>query len=153
MPSVMRVLHRNEPHDALTDLSVPQLRMLRILNGAPHTTSAVGDILGLSVSAVTQMVNRLAAAGFVARADDDSDRRVKKLSLTNLGRDIMDRRRASRIAQAEQSLAKLPVEARRQLIQSLELLVVHGQSGNDECELTVVAELEQRLPPLTEPKI
>ena len=93
MPRVMRVLHHQDPEDALADFSVPQLRMLRILNGAPHTTSAVGESLGLSVSAITQMANRLEASGLVARTDDESDRRIKMLSLTQRGRDIMVRRR------------------------------------------------------------
>jgi DNA-binding MarR family transcriptional regulator len=97
------------------------------------------------------MVNRLEAAGFVARADDANDRRIKLLSLTEHGRDIMDCRRQRRISQAEAALAKLSATARRQLIQSLELLVVQGRRGDDECELTVVAELEHRLPPLADP--
>jgi DNA-binding MarR family transcriptional regulator len=152
MPIVLRVLHRNDPHDALAELSVAQLRILRILSGSPHTASAVGDILGLSVSAITQIVNRLEATGFVFRSDDESDRRIKKLALTDQGREILSSRRQNRVAQAELALSRLPATARRQLIGSLELLISQGHIENDERELTVVAELEHRLPPVSEPK-
>ncbi len=152
MPKVMRVLHRHDPDDALAEFSVPQLRMLRILTGAPHTASVVGELLGLSVSAITQMANRLEASGLIARTDDESDRRIKNLSLTLKGRGIMTRRRELRVTQAEIALAKLPEAARKQLIQSLEQLVTQGGLGKDERALSVIAELEQRLPPLEDQK-
>ena len=98
------------------------------------------------------MANRLEASGLIARTDDESDRRIKNLSLTQKGRDIMTRRRELRVTQAEIALAKIPEAARKQLIQSLQQLVTQGGLGNDERALSVIAELEQRLPPLEDQK-
>src|ERR1022692_706666 len=91
--------------DPLVELPVGQMRMLRLLGGQSWTPSSLGEELGLSVSAVTQMANRLDTIGMVARVEDPSDRRVKHLTLTPLGRELLKKRQDRRVYLLESVLA------------------------------------------------
>ncbi|MHB8636133.1 MAG: MarR family winged helix-turn-helix transcriptional regulator [Fimbriimonadaceae bacterium] len=143
----LRALYKHDPADPLTDYSVSQLRLLRSLHGGSSTASALGEELGLSVSAITQMANRLEAAGLVARADDGADRRIKHLSLTERGIQLLAARRSRRIDQAQIVLARLSPVERRTLIEALDQVVLAGGSHKGKQPHFVIAELELRLPP------
>ena len=147
MPQAMRALYRQDPTDPLLDFSVAQLRLLRSLREGPCTASSLGEDLGLSVSAITQMANRLEASGLVGRTDDVADRRTKHLSLTERGQRLLAERRSRRIDQAQQVLARLTVAQRRQLIDALDKVVLAGGSHEGKQPHFLVAELEFRLPP------
>lgn len=145
LPRAIRLLYVADETSPLSELTVPQLRLLRMLTCASRTASSVGEKLGLSVSAVTQMVNRLEAAGLVQRIDDNDDRRVKHLSLTEEGRRQLEARRKRRVALAEIALAGLTGESRSQLLSSLQQLIATSKD-NQADRLTYVAEVELRLP-------
>ena len=147
IPQAMRALYRQDPADPLMDYSVPQLRLLRSLIAGPSTASSLGEDLGLSVSAITQMANRLEASGLVARTDDAVDRRIKHLSLTERGVELLAERRSRRIDQAQAVLARLTAEQRKRLIQALDTVVLAGGSQDGKQPHFLVAELELRLPP------
>jgi DNA-binding MarR family transcriptional regulator len=147
IPQAMRALYRQDPTDPLLDFSVAQLRLLRSLREGASTASSLGEALGLSVSAITQMANRLEASGLVVRIDDVADRRIKHLSLTERGLQLLAERRSKRIDQAEEVLARLTGEQRAQLIDSLNKVVLAGGSHEGEQPHSLVAELELRLPP------
>ena len=147
VPQAMRAMYRQDPTDPLMDYSVPQLRLLRSLRGGSRTASLLGEELGLSVSAITQMANRLEASGLVERTDDSNDRRIKHLSLTKRGTELLAERRSRRIDQAQEVLARLTVKQRHQLIGALEALVVASGDHDGNQPHFLVAELELRLPP------
>ena len=58
----------------------------------------LGAKLGLGQSATSGLVQRLVAAGFVARSEEEGDGRAARLQLTRLGRER--RKEAARRAQA-----------------------------------------------------
>ena len=147
IPQAMRALYRHDPADPLMDFSVPQLRLLRSLRVGPSTASLLGEDLGLSVSAITQMANRLEAAGLVFRTDDVADRRIKHLSLTDRGLQLLAERRSRRIDQAQEVLARLTHQERGQLIDALNKVVLAGGAHEGKQPRFLVAELELRLPP------
>lgn len=147
MSQAMRALYRPDPTDPLVEYSVAQLRLLRCLRLAPETASSLGEQLGLSVSAITQMVNRLEACGLVCRTDDSADRRIKHLSLTEKGERLMEERRSRRVDQAEEVLGRLTAEQRKQLIDVLGKVVLAGGKTEGRQPHFLVAELELRLPP------
>lgn len=69
-----------------TDLSVAQLLVLRIVG--EHEGTSVKDIanlMGLTSSAITQVVNVLAEKGYLFRAENPADRRALKLRLSHRG--------------------------------------------------------------------
>jgi DNA-binding MarR family transcriptional regulator len=72
-------------------LSVPQLSTLfRLYHHEACCVTDVGEHLGVTNAAASQMVDRLVQAGYLARAEDPADRRSKQLSLTLKGRALVE---------------------------------------------------------------
>jgi DNA-binding MarR family transcriptional regulator len=81
------------------DLTLTQLKMLHILDGVDHelTPSELAEIVHLSPAATGRAVDAMARAGLVSRREDEVDRRVKRLTLTEDGRTAIDRIHAARL--------------------------------------------------------
>ncbi len=60
-------------------------------NGSSMRMCDLADILQLSPSGLTRRLDRLVAGGFVARLGSPADRRVMMASLTDSGRDLLER--------------------------------------------------------------
>jgi DNA-binding MarR family transcriptional regulator len=117
------VRHLSSGDDALTALPLAQLRVCGVLYGGPRPMSALGQQLGVSLSAVTQLADRLERARLVRRVADEADRRVKCLQLTERGQRLMRAREEARVRRLSAALERLPAEARSTVIEGLELLV------------------------------
>jgi len=84
---------------------------------------AIGREQVLTTGGVTRLVDRMAAAGLVERADDPGDRRGRLVRLTPLGEDIVVRASRVHLANIERYfLAPLPVEHRAQFLADLRIL-------------------------------
>src|SRR5215212_7396907 len=79
------------------DLSLSQLHLLGGLEaaGQPLGVGELAHAAELSVPTVTRMVDGLVRRGIVARERDACDRRVVHVSLTDPGRELMERKRAA----------------------------------------------------------
>lgn len=148
LPRVLRALFKPDPLDPLAELPVGQMRMMRLLMMKTWTPSNLGEELGLSVSAVTQMANRLDSIGYVARVEDPVDRRVKHLTLTLLGRDLMSRRQKQRVHRLERVLSHISESRQTELVDMLESLLDAGAKAAEYAENSIFmeAEVEQKLP-------
>ena len=74
-----------------TGLSITQLNtLMRLYYGGSCGISDVGDHLGITNAATSQMVQRLVEQGLLARTEDMTDRRVKQLALTDAGRALIE---------------------------------------------------------------
>ena len=72
-------------------LTAPQLMVLRAVEDAGAAMpSAIARNIHLSQATVTNIVDRLVAAGLLTRERSTSDRRVVQISLTAAGRDKLD---------------------------------------------------------------
>ena len=83
-----RFLRRSEDMAREIGITPRQHLLLLQIAGAEDGTSTVSDLvdlLALTQSAVTELVQRAEAAGLVARAQSQEDGRVVHLSLTALG--------------------------------------------------------------------
>ncbi|MBU0936929.1 MAG: MarR family transcriptional regulator [Spirochaetes bacterium] len=68
-------------------LSMSQLGALFHLSRKGHCgVSGIGEDLGVSSAAASQMLDRLVQAGFITRVEDPADRRARRLQLTESGR-------------------------------------------------------------------
>jgi DNA-binding MarR family transcriptional regulator len=106
-------------------LSVPQIGALFHINqlGACGVTD-IGDDLGVTSAAASQMLERLVQAGLVERREDPDDRRAKRIVLTERGQrmlqEILEARQrqyavlADRLSPHERDLA---AEALRTLVE------------------------------------
>ena len=101
--------------DPVVQLPLGQLRVCGMLyQQGPRSLSALGKELAVSLSAMTQIADRLERARLVKRIADEADRRVKSLQLTVRGQEIMRCREESRIRRMFAMLARLSPEAREE---------------------------------------
>lgn len=70
-------------------LSISQVGAMFEITHGSNNVSEVGDSLGVSIAAASQMLERLVQMGLVTRTEDRQDRRVKTLVLTEKGRRIL----------------------------------------------------------------
>ena len=86
----------------------------------------MGDVaraFGVTLAAVTQVVDRLEQKRFLIRGDDPEDRRVYILMPTREGKDLVAELRALRRDGLERVLVKISARTRAALIEGLEALV------------------------------
>ncbi|WP_308115736.1 MarR family transcriptional regulator [Rhodococcus sp. BP-241] len=76
---------------AEVDMPFSRVRVLRRLVDGPLTMSAVATAATMDAPATTVCVNELESRGYVRRTVDDSDRRSKRVTITDDGRALMDR--------------------------------------------------------------
>jgi DNA-binding MarR family transcriptional regulator len=96
------------------DLSLSQIRALFVLDhieSAPALTELAPE-LGLSVAAAGRAVDVLARHGLVHRYEDAADRRIKRVVLTDAGRDKIARLNAARREGLRQFVSTLSDEDR-----------------------------------------
>lgn len=71
------------------DLSLPQYRILALLDEGSSASSSLADRLTVSPPSVTSVVDGLVVRGLVLRLPDPSDRRRLNLELTDAGRRML----------------------------------------------------------------
>jgi DNA-binding MarR family transcriptional regulator len=72
------------------DLTLPQVNLLRLLEFGPaRNMSSIAEALACDASNVTGIVDRLESRGLIARATGAEDRRVKTITLTPHGKDVL----------------------------------------------------------------
>ena len=73
-----------------TDLTVQQIRLVVILSlEGSQSSAALAEILGVGLTTLTGIVDRLEARSLVERLPDPNDRRVRRISLTEQGRQLV----------------------------------------------------------------
>ena len=104
------------------ELSFSQIKALSALHEAPESVSVkkLGELLGLSLAAMSRAADDLVQRGLVNRTEDPADRRIKRLCLTSKGRQLVQRMRRARMAGLEQFVATLSPTERAQLAKALE---------------------------------
>lgn len=109
-------------HDLASELPVGQLRVCGLLYGGPRPMSALSRDLGVSLSAMTQIADRLERAELVRREAEGTDRRVRCLKLTERGEAIMRQREAARVRRVRAVLEHLSSHARAEALATLQML-------------------------------
>lgn len=123
LPTLMRRLFTLDRDNVVYDLPVAQLRVCSLLQSGPRTLSTLSQDLYISVSAMTQIADRLERAGMVERVSGSEDRRVRLLQLSPLGVERMKSRREMRIHRAVESLLQLSEEERCTVLDAVNLLL------------------------------
>jgi DNA-binding MarR family transcriptional regulator len=107
VPLVMRVI-RQHLRRHRSGLTVPQFRSLWFISTtAGHSLSAVADFIGLSLPAMSRLIDGLVEKRLVLRKTCDTDRRHVRLSLTSSGEATLAEARELARAHIAQSLARL----------------------------------------------
>src|SRR5262245_48593694 len=106
------------------DLTYAQSQVLFYVS--EHPGCHMGDVakaFGVTLPAVTHIVDRLEQKQFVARGDHPADRRVYVLDLTRQGKALADELHTMRIRGLEAVLGHMHARDRRRVVVGLEALV------------------------------
>jgi MarR family transcriptional regulator, transcriptional regulator for hemolysin len=106
------------------DLTYAQSQVL--FHVADHAGCHMGDVakaFGVTLPAVTHIVDRLEEKQFLQRADDPADRRVYILELTRAGRALVQELHGLQMRGVEGVLQRMSAEDRQRVIKGLEALV------------------------------
>ena len=134
VPLVMRVI-RKYMRGHRSGLTVPQFRTLCFVDSTTGSSlSDVADFIGLSLPAMSRLVDGLVEKKLMKRKSSDDDRRHLKLSVTAGGQTAL--REARNLAQAQLALIVVQLSPREQnsLIGTMRLLreVFTAESPADE---------------------
>lgn len=142
LPRLMRVVLPSSDADPMGHLPVAQIRLIRVIGETDRAASDVAEELGVSLSALSQMVSRLEEAGLVHKYDLPDDRRCRMLGLTESAHRLAEYRRLMRSHCADSALAKLSPEEQETLLHLLCKLVGPARLGPS----VAVAETADRNP-------
>lgn len=96
--------------------------LMRLFHGGACGISDIGDQLGVTNAAASQTVDRLVTMGLLARTEDLSDRRVKQVTLTEQGRNLIQQGIEARRKWIEGLTDALTPEQQNMIISALTLL-------------------------------
>jgi len=113
-----------------------------VAGGSLPSQAALAAHLGIDRSVLTYVIDDLVAAGVIERQADPSDRRIRRLAVTETGRRRLDEL-DERVAAAERAmlgdLSPADQEALRSVLERAGAAVHKGEPGHDAC--AVVADL------------
>jgi DNA-binding MarR family transcriptional regulator len=110
------------------ELSFSQMKALHYLHGEEAVSvKALGESLGLSLAAMSRAAEELVQRGLVGRTEDPSDRRIKRLRLTDEGHALVQKMRELRMAGFEHFVATLGPKERAQLEKALEPILARDE--------------------------
>jgi len=100
-------------------LSLPRLKLLRLLSGGPLPMGQVSAALHVVPRSTTDLVDGLVSAGLVARGAHPTDRRVILLELTPAGRTRLGGARQVATQVANRATERVPAARRAELVELL----------------------------------
>ena len=104
-------------------LSMPQIStMMRLHYRGSCGISEMGNHLGVTNAAASQMVDRLVHLGYLERTEDQTDRRVKQLTLTSKGNALIQKSLEARRRWLENLVEALTPKQQAEITSALVLL-------------------------------
>jgi DNA-binding MarR family transcriptional regulator len=94
-------------------VSMSQVGTLFNIDRTHCGVAGIGDDLGVSSAAASQMLQRMVEQGLVLRSEDPDDRRAKQVALTDKGRGILDQMMRAREDQLEKLAGALTPSERK----------------------------------------
>ena len=144
------LVFRGVPDARLAELPVMQLRCLHFV--AEHEGLRMHDLadgLEVKLPSVSQIVDRLVKRGLIARHADEHDRRVVRLGLTELARDIHFHATAERQGRMQAVAAELSTADLACATEGLKLLAEAAERVTG-AERNPVQEIGARVDPVVE---
>lgn len=102
------------------DITLPQYRVLALLRSeGPHRVAELADCLGVSPPNATRICTRLGQKGLVRRTRSSRDRRAVRISLSPVGREVVEKVSALRREELGRIVGQISVEDRDRLVGAL----------------------------------
>ncbi len=124
LPVIFRYIHKADSGDFMKmNLTFSQVMMLGLIGQkrSPKMKDLATE-LGVTLSNVTGMIDRLILSGYVKRYEDPSDRRVVRVKLTSKGAEIKARVSSHKKQCMERVFSKLSISDRSAIIRIMEKL-------------------------------
>jgi DNA-binding MarR family transcriptional regulator len=122
IPSVMRVIRREMMPIAAGQLSIPQFRILAHLSHGEETVSSLAQLQGVSLPAISKMLDGLVAKKMVRKKACANDRRSQWAELLPKGRKIFDRMQEQVAIKLNEQLATLSSSDTKVIEEALQIL-------------------------------
>jgi DNA-binding MarR family transcriptional regulator len=123
VPLVMRFIRERVRQRRTAGISLPHFRTLAFLDRSSHASlSAAAGHLGLSLPAMSRLVNGLVAAGLVGRQTVSTNRRQVALTLTARGRTTLEKIRGEIRLHLVGALEDLPAAEHKTIQQAMRIL-------------------------------
>ncbi|HUO42717.1 MAG TPA: MarR family transcriptional regulator [Methylomirabilota bacterium] len=123
IPIIMRVIRSRLREHGAVEMSIPHFRTLTfVYNNDGASLSDVAEHIGLSLSAMSTLVDGLVSAGLMAREENREDRRRMTLSLTRRGRAKLDSAYKAARVQLAKSLHHLSPDECARIVTDLRIL-------------------------------
>ena len=121
--SMHRSFHAFIRHNRESDLSLSQVNALfRLYHHGPGSVNDLANYLGITMAAVSQLLDPLIGTGLVLRSENPKDRRMKLIALTEKGKDVVEKSMATRHAWLSQLTRVISDAEKAQLLPSIKLL-------------------------------
>jgi DNA-binding MarR family transcriptional regulator len=147
---------RRSMHDFIqfskdSGISMTQMSALfHLHHGSKCGVSDIGELLGVTNAAASQMIDRLVQNGLIERTEDPDDRRAKQLRLTERGRSIVRESIEVRRRWMERLTDALSIEEQSSIINALTILTnaaLDLDPGNNQSKkMEKFDTLEEKLP-------
>lgn len=107
------------------DLSFTQIKALCALetDGEERSVKALAEALGVSLAAMSRAVDGLYERGLVGREEDQTDRRMKRVRLTDAGGAVPQALNDARLSALQELVGSLDDEQARALEHALSLIL------------------------------
>lgn len=113
------------------ELSMTQLgALLNIYHAGTCGVSDIGDVLGVTSAASSQMLERLVRQGLVTRSEDPNDRRVKNVVLTEEGKYLIQESFHARLAWLDDLAQTLSQDQKDRVYAAFQTLVDKAKQLN-----------------------
>lgn len=122
--------------EEITPALMEALQHFFLQGASPVRDLAAG--LGVSLSAASQLVDRLARKGLVTRTEDASDRRITVIDLTGPGRAVVKNMRDRRSAWFDSVTSAMPEDKRRAFLEGLESFLQISLANEENVERACV---------------
>lgn len=138
----MRVIMRHSMHNFMrfakeNNFSMAQINALfRISHKGACGVSDLGDELGITSAAASQLLEKLVQQGLVLRSEDPQDRRNKRIELTEIGNHILQESIKARQGWLNQLAELFTLDEQEQINFVLQLLIEKSKLlGEDDADL------------------
>lgn len=130
--SMHRSIHAFIRFNRQSALSLSQINSLfRLYHRGPSPVSDLADHLGISPPAVSQLLAPLEDTGLVQRSEDPTDRRVKRIAITETGAQRVEESMRARHAWLDDLAALIPPDEKAALLPGLLRLNEYSQVLNE----------------------
>jgi len=123
VPLVMQFMRRQMRKASSRKLSIAQLRTLNFVSKHDlPSLSCAAEFIGLSLPAMSRLVDGLVKTNLLTRRSCDDDRRHIRLAVTDLGQAALDESWKSTHARLAEELAAMTSKERRAISAAMDIL-------------------------------